>query len=122
MKKMIRLSLGLNVLVLIPIVIGLTLGSPRIDKVWGEFTEARGILASMYLAILVLSAFLLIKTIPVFVIPLLATQIIYKVTTPLTVGTLLNPVVISNLGIAVLHLATLRVIYTNREVLALKEI
>lgn len=122
MKKMIRLSLVLNTLFLTPIVIGLVIELPRFDKVYGEFTEARGILTSIYLALLLLSASLLIKTIPAFVVPLLATQVIYKITTPFTVGTLLNPVVISNLGIAALHLVTLRLIYKNREDLALKRI
>jgi hypothetical protein len=122
MKTLIRLSLGLNVLVLTPIVIGLIIGSDRVDKAWGEFTAARGILASIYFALIVLSAFLLFKMIPVFVVPLLLTQVIYKVTTPFTVGTLLNPVVISNLGIAVLHSITLWVIFKHREDFALKQI
>ena len=122
MKKMIRISLGVNILVLTPIVFGMALGSPIIDRAWDEFTASRGILASIYFALLVLSSFLIIKTIPVFVVPLLATQVIYKITTPFTVGTLLNPVVISNLGIAVLHLVTLWVIYNNRDQLAIKQI
>lgn len=122
MKKMIRISLGLNILVLIPIVVALANGSPRVDKVYGEATAGRGILVSIYLALLVLSVALIFKMIPVLVVPLLAIQVLYKVTTPLTVGTLLNPVVLSNLGIAALHLVTLRVIYKHREDLALKEI
>lgn len=122
MKKMIRVSLGVNILVLTPIVLGMAIGSPIIDRAWDGFTASRGILASIYFALLVLSTFLIIKTIPVFVVPLLATQVIYKITTPFTVGTLLNPVVISNLGIAVLHLVTLWVIYKNRDQLAIKQI
>ena len=122
MKLMIRLSLGLNILVLTPIVIGMLIGSPIMDRAWGEFTAARGILSSIYFAILVLSTVLIIKTNPVFVVPLLATQVIYKITTPFTVGTISNPVVISNLGIAVLHLVTLWVIYRNRDQLATKQI
>ena len=122
MKKMIRISLGVIILVLTPIVFGMALGSPIIDRAWDEFTASRGILASIYFALLVLSTFLIIKTIPVFVVPLLATQVIYKITTPFTVGTLLNPVVISNLGIAVLHLVTLWVIYNNQDQLAIKQI
>ena len=122
MKKMIRVSLGLNILVLTPIVFGMAVGSPIIDRAWGEFTASRGILTSIYFALLVLSIILVIKPIPVFVAPLLATQVIYKVTTPFTVGTLLNPVVISNLGISILHLVTLWVIYQNREQLAIKQI
>ncbi len=115
MKKLIRLSLAVNILVLIPIVLGMAIGSPIVDRAWGEATPARGILTSIYFAILVLSILLIFKPIPAFVAPLLATQVIYKVTTPLTVGTILNPVVISNLGIAGLHLVTLWVIYKNRD-------
>jgi hypothetical protein len=40
-------------------------------------------------------------------VPLLWIQAVYKITTPLTVGTLRNPVVISNLGIAAFHIATI---------------
>ena len=122
MKKMIRVSLGLNILILTPIVFGMAVGSPIIDRAWDEFTASRGILTSIYFALLVLSTILIIKTIPVFVIPLLATQVIYKITTPFTVGTILNPIVISNLGIAVLHLVTLWVIYKNRDQLAIMQI
>ncbi len=122
MKTMIRVSLGLNILVLSPIVLGMVIGSPIIDRAWEEFTASRGILTSIYFALLVLSTILIIKTIPVFVVPLLATQVIYKVTTPFTVGTLLNPVVISNLAIALLHLVTLWVIFKNREQLVIKQI
>jgi hypothetical protein len=122
MKNMIRISLGLNILVLTPILFGMATGAPRIEAAWGEFTAARGILASIYLALLVLSLILIIKTIPVFVVPLLATQIIYKITTPFTVGTLMNPVVISNLGIAALHLVTLWIIYKNRDQLTVERI
>lgn len=119
---MIRISLAVNILVLIPIVFGMAIGSPIIDRAWGEFSESRGILASIYFAILALSSVLIVKTIPVFVIPLLSTQIIYKVTTPFTVGTIMNPVVMSNLGIAALHLVTLWVIFKNRDQLAINKI
>ncbi len=122
MKTMIRVSLTVNILVLIPIVFGMAIGSPIIDRAWGEFSESRGILAAIYLALLVLSSILIVKTIPVFVVPLLATQVIYKITTPFTVGTMLNPVVISNLGIAALHLVTLYVIYKNRDQLKIRRI
>jgi hypothetical protein len=119
---MIRLSLGLNVLALTPIVIGMFAGSPVVDRAWGEFTAARGILASVYFAILVLSIGLLVRTIPVFVVPLLSAQVIYKVTTPFTVGTVFNPVVVSNLAIAALHLVTLWVILKNRSEFEIKEL
>jgi hypothetical protein len=54
--------------------------------------------------------------------PLLATQVIYKITTPFTVRTFLKPVVISNLEIPVLRLVTLWVIYKNRDQFAIKKI
>jgi len=41
---------------------------------------------------------------------LLLVQVIYKITTPFTVGSLENPVVISNLVVAALHLLTLSLI------------
>lgn len=65
-----------------------------------------------------LSILLIFKPVPALVAPLLATQVTYKVTTPLTVGTFLNPVVISNLGIAALHLVTLWAIYKYRAQIA----
>ena len=41
---------------------------------------------------------------------LLAVQVLYKITTPLTTGAISNPVVISNLLIAAVHAATLMVL------------
>jgi hypothetical protein len=40
-------------------------------------------------------------------------QICYKVTTPITVGTITNPVVISNLAIAIVHAITLWLIVAH---------
>jgi hypothetical protein len=111
MKTMIYLSLGLNILVLIPIVVLMAINSPFVDEAWGEFTAARGILMSIYLSILVVSVFLVFRPAPSFVAALLIVQVVYKLTTPFTVGTFLNPVVISNLAISVLHIATLATIF-----------
>jgi hypothetical protein len=111
MKTMIYLSLGLNILVLIPIVVLMAINSPFVDEAWGEFTAARGILMSIYLSILVVSVFLVFTPVPSFVAALLIVQVVYKLTTPFTVGTFLNPVVISNLAISVLHIATLATIF-----------
>ena len=78
---------------------------------YGTDSPARGILLSVYLAILVVSIWLLIfKRDPMLVAPLLLVQVIYKLTTPFTVGSFSNPVVISNIFIAGLHLVTLRFI------------
>jgi hypothetical protein len=80
---------------------------------YGPATPARSILLSIYLAILVVSLLLLRNPDPKLVAPLLLVQVIYKFSTPLTVGTLQNPVVLSNLGIAVLHTITLWVIWNS---------
>lgn len=111
MRKMIFLSLLVNVLVLIPVCIGLIGDMPRISSVYGSYSPARGILLSVYGAILLVSFALLFKPEPMSVAPLLLVQVLYKLTTPFTVGGVFNPVVISNLLVAVLHLATLYLIF-----------
>jgi hypothetical protein len=108
---LIHISLAVNVLVLIPILILMLRKSPIVDSAWGNFTQSRGILMSIYFSILVVSVFLLFVPVPSFVFALLLVQVIYKVTTPFSVGSIRNPVVISNLFIAALHIATLTVIY-----------
>ena len=110
MKKMILISLIVNVLVLIPVCIGLIGDVPRVSSVYGSYSPARGILLSVYGAILLVSLVLLFKPLPMLVAPLLLVQILYKLTTPFTVGSFTNPVVISNLLVAVLHLITLYLI------------
>lgn len=104
---MLTFSLALNLVVLFPVCAGLSLRGARMTSVFGEWTPARGILLSIYLAIAAASALLLARPDPRMASVLLGLQIIYKVTTPFTVGTLRNPVVISNLAIAAAHLATL---------------
>ena len=69
---------------------------------------------SIYLAIMLVSIGLLFKPLPAMVAALLLVQIIYKITTPFTVGTLSNPVVLSNLVIAAVHAVTLRSIAASR--------
>jgi hypothetical protein len=105
--RMVRLSLGLNIAVLIPVCTVLILNlTPFVDE-WGPATPARGILLSIYVSILVLSIGSWMQKNPMLVAPLLAMQVCYKVMTPITVGTITNPVVISNLVIAIVHGITL---------------
>jgi hypothetical protein len=110
MKRMLVLSLLLNIAVLIPVCLGLSTGAHWTQTSYGDPTPARGILLSVYFSILVASILLLIFRNPKSVAVLLVTQVIYKLSTPLTVGTLLNPVVLSNLGIAAFHVITLYLI------------
>lgn len=104
---MLTLSLVLNVAVLLPVCAGLLTRAAWTEGAYGAWSPARGILLSIYLAILTVSAGLLLAPDPRMASALLAVQVVYKLTTPLTVGTLRNPVVLSNLGIAAVHLGTL---------------
>lgn len=108
---MLIASLLLNIAVLIPVCLALALDRPRLRKVAGPFTPARGILLSIYFSILVTSAALLWLQDPKFVAALLAVQVIYKITTPITVQTVRNPIVISNLFIAAFHAVTLYTLF-----------
>lgn len=111
MRALIYASLGLNILVLVPVCLGLLTKADWTLAAYGPDSAARGILLSIYLAILVCSAGLLFKPLPAMVAALLLVQILYKVTTPFTVGSFGNPVVISNLAIAAFHCLTLWTIW-----------
>jgi hypothetical protein len=114
---MLIISLLLNIAVLIPVVTVLVIGSRRgaysaAQAPWGERTPARDILLAIYGAILVVSIALLAGvalggatvTIEAAAVALFTVQIVYKVLTAVTVrDALRNPVVLSNLGIAVVH-------------------
>ncbi|MEI6833031.1 MAG: hypothetical protein WCL28_03480 [bacterium] len=107
---MILVSLVANVAVLIPVCVGLLVEASWVADVYGAATPARGILLSVYVAILIVSMCLLFKREPILVAPLLLVQVLYKLTTPFTVGSFTNPVVISNVVIAGIHLVTLGLI------------
>ena len=108
---LIVVSLLVNVAVLVPVCAGLLADASWAQAAYGPRSAGRSILLSVYMAIGLVSAVLLFIRDPAFVAALLVVQVAYKVTTPLTVGTLRNPVVISNLLIAALHAATLFVIW-----------
>jgi len=107
MRVMVVLSLLINVAVLVPVCAGLLVDASWTTSAYGEGTPARSILLSIYMAIGLCSVLLLIRREPKAVAALLLVQVLYKVTTPLTVGTVVNPVVVSNLVVAVVHTATL---------------
>ena len=111
MKKLITISLIANISILIPVCGGLAIESDRMLGVFGESTPARGILLSIYFSILLSSVLLLIHRSPKQVAVLLLVQVLYKISTPITVGKFYNPVVISNLIVATLHICTLLAIF-----------
>jgi len=107
MRAMIYLSLTLNLVVLIPVCGGLLVKAAKTDGAYGEPSAARQILLSVYLSIALMSGLLLIRPDPRMVATLLLVQVVYKLLTPLLVGTWQNPVVLSNIGISVVHVVTL---------------
>ena len=117
MNKMLfpKLSLILNILVLIPVCSGVFLKANWVVESFGIETPARGILLSIYLAILIFSAVLLFKFDPKMVMALLSVQIVYKLLSPLMVGTITNPVIISNIFIAVFHSCSVWIIVLSQK-------
>jgi hypothetical protein len=107
MRALIYASLMLNIAVLVPVCLGLLNKAGWTLPAYGPDAPARAILLSVYLAILLCSVGLIIKPIPLMVAALLLVQIVYKATTPFTVGSFTHPVVISNLAIAAFHCITL---------------
>ena len=111
MKRMIFISLMINVVVLIPVCFGMLSDASWVANSYGLDSPARGILLSIYGSILLVSLGLLIYPVPMLVAPLLLVQVVYKLTTPFTVGSFINPVVISNIFIALVHSLTLLFIF-----------
>ena len=104
---MIPLALVINILVLATLCLALIREQPAMDAAYGPDTPARGILIAMYLTILGLSVLALVAPLPLAAVQtLVAFQVIYKLTTALTVG-LSNPVVRANLAIAAFHAVAL---------------
>ncbi len=110
-----KLSLILNILVLIPVCSSILLKSNLVIDSYGTETPALGILLSIYLTILVFSVVFLFKFDPKFVMALLLVQVVYKVLSPIMVGTLTNPVIICNLFIAAFHSYSIWKLVSSKE-------
>ena len=118
---LLRVSLGVNVSVLIAVcTVLIAFGdSEPVIFAWGASTPGRGILLSIYFAILVVSILLFWfhvqsgahrAIVEHMAAALLVIQILYKITTPVTAGAT-NPVALSNLGVSVLHAITLSLLW-----------
>lgn len=110
---MVTASLILNIIVLAFVCLGLITDSKRVQKTAGVFTPARGVLLAIYLTIAFASLALLFIQNKNFIFCLLILQIVYKIMTPFTVKTLKNPIVISNLFIAVFHFVTVYIMIND---------
>ncbi|MEM1180809.1 MAG: hypothetical protein AAGM22_20865 [Acidobacteriota bacterium] len=115
MRAMVTLSLLLNLGVLVPVCAGLLLDSPWTRPAYGDPTPARDILLSVYLTIGFCSVALLFLRDLKLVAALLIVQILYKLLTPFIVGTLTNPVVVSNIFIAAFHTVTVVLLLTSED-------
>jgi hypothetical protein len=106
----VTISLVANITVLIPVLLSLITQARWCASAYGPPSPARGIVLSIYLAILLGSLALLVLPDQRMALALFAVQVAYKVTTPFTVGSWTNPVVVSNLMIAGLHAVTIATI------------
>jgi hypothetical protein len=104
-------SLAGNIICLVPICSLIVSEVPGFITAFGPALPARQILLAIYISIIVCSGLLLWLRDERMVATLLFAQIVYKVLTPLTVFSFTNPVVLFNLGFALLHSITCGLIY-----------
>lgn len=107
MPFLLQVSLLLNVAVLVPVCAGLIFDRPWVAIAYGPKSAARGILLSIYLAIAVGSLALVFRGNADMAACLLSLQVLYKITTPISTRAPRNPVVVSNLAIALFHVVSL---------------
>lgn len=107
--SLILISHIVNVIVAGTMCVLLITNNARMTPVYGEPTPARSILASLHGSIAALSLFAIIFPIYSIIIALVLfpLQILYKLSTPITVGRAGHPVVVSNIAISILHLLSL---------------
>jgi hypothetical protein len=108
---MIIVSLVGNILCLVPVCSLIVSEVPGFIDAFGPALRARQILLAIYISIIVSSGLLLWLRDERMVATLLFVQIVYKVLSPLTVFSLTNPIVLFNLGFALLHSMTCCLIY-----------
>ncbi|SFJ03974.1 hypothetical protein [Jannaschia pohangensis] len=102
-----KISLIVNIVVLVPVLVGLLSNSPGMADAFGPDAAARRILVAVYLAIAGLSAVLMVWGGGAALIPgLLVVQVVYKLLTVPLLG-IGHPVVMANLGVVAVHAVTL---------------
>lgn len=109
----ITISHLVNVFIAGGIAILLLTNATGMIRVYGEATPARSILTSVYFAIAITSMTALIFPIYSLAIAkvLFPLQILYKLSTIITVRSIIHPVVVSNILISILHAVSLFVIF-----------
>ena len=116
---MLTLSLVLNAVIVFPVSIALFQDRPGMEAAFGAQSDARSILASVYLAIGLVSAAAIAglaagwgEIIRPMAIGLLTMQIVYKIITVWSVG-LASPVVQTNLLVVLVHTLTVVMLVRN---------
>ncbi len=112
---LVYFSLAINILVagFWATVLSCNIKSIPADRAFGIDTVARRILGNLYLAIAIASivSVALPTLLPQIIIVLFPIQILYKVISFITAQNKHNPVIISNVCIATLHIISLFVLY-----------
>jgi hypothetical protein len=109
--SIIQISLAINILVLVPVSLGLLFDFKKMEPVFGARTTAREILCSIYLTIL-LASFALLFAGSIsrdYARNLLVAQVIYKSLSVLLIRNKRTPVLWFNLAVALFHAFTLSV-------------
>ena len=112
--QLILLSLFINIIVLG--LIFLNSSNKSFIDVWGKSSPSRNILFSVYSSVILLFLYIQNKksiSIKYMIVSLLLFQIIYKLITPFVV-TIKNPIIISNIVIAIFHIITIVFIWKEK--------
>jgi hypothetical protein len=113
MISIVKVSLIVNIIVLTVVCFGIISGAKWISYGYGSDQPSLRILLSVYLAILISSIILLLRPSSHFIFALLCLQVIYKLLSPLVVGVYSNPVVLSNICVALLHVVSMCILYKS---------
>lgn len=113
MEILVTLAHIINIVILVPVCLGLLRKPESMNAVFGTDTTARQILTCMYLTIIVISSYALIDVKQAVAIGtiLFPFQIIYKVLSLILIKNKKVPVYWFNLFVAVFHSVTMIVIY-----------
>ncbi len=111
LSEMIYASLVINIIILVPVCLGLILFERKMAAVFGERTTGREILLCIYLTILAASIFLMFHSAAYveYVKALLSAQIVYKSLSVFIIRDKKNPVLWFNFFIAIFHSAALAI-------------
>lgn len=104
MNRWLASALILNIIVLVPVTMSLIRRSDWTIEAYGNLSPSRQVLLCVYLSILVWSVLILVLRSNTAALALLSVQATYKILSVLITRDLSNPVIVSNLMIAVFEI------------------